>query len=223
MSHKDHEKYYVSGNGRFSVEDMAVNSVNRSEQGTWRGTALIVEVLIILVVVVACLGVFAKLFSYAYSSNLYDQHRAHAITLATSEAEVFAAQTEISTGTFTENSGEYAVTSTISSTPSARGTLYNATISVSYEDEEIYTLETAHYISAGESSNAAASDDNAGEGDGAANANDKGAGAAAGESESEGTGAAGESKGEGAGAADESNTSLDENSSVTANEEVHSA
>ena len=213
MSHKDHEKYYVSGNGRFSVEDMAVNSVNRSEQGTWRGTALIVEVLIILVVVVACLGVFAKLFSYAYSSNLYDQHRAHAITLATSEAEVFAAQTEISTGTFTENSGEYAVTSTISSTPTARGTLYNATISVSYEDEEIYSLETAHYISAGESSNAAASDSNAGEGDGAANANDKG----------EGTGAAGENEGEGAGAADESNTSLDENSSVTANEEVHSA
>ena len=138
-------------NARFSVDNMALLSTRQNQRGSWHGTALIVEVLIILVVVVACLGIFARLFSYAYSSNAHDQHRAHAITLATSKAESFAAANTLVAGTVTEKADNYTTTSTVSATETARGTLFSAVITVLYEDEELYKVETAHYVSAGDS------------------------------------------------------------------------
>ena len=130
-----------------SPNNLISQSLRRNRKGAWRGTALIVEILVILVVVVACLTVFVKLFSYAYTSNAYDQHRAHAITLATNQAERFAADTSPAAGTFTQDEGKYTTTWTITAEPTERGTLYSATISVSYTDQELYTLSTASYVS----------------------------------------------------------------------------
>ena len=129
-----------------SPNNLISQSLRRNRKGAWRGTALIVEILVILVVVVACLTVFVKLFSYAYTSNAYDQHRAHAITLATNQAECFAADTSPAAGTFTQNEGKYTTTWTITAEPTKRGTLYSAVISVSYADQELYTLSTASYV-----------------------------------------------------------------------------
>ena len=130
-----------------SPNNLISHSLRRNRKGAWRGTALIVEILVILVAVVACLTVFVKLFSYAYTSNAYDQHRAHAITLATNQAERFAADTSPATGTFTQDEGKYTTTWTITAEPTKRGTLYSAVISVSYTDQELYTLSTASYVS----------------------------------------------------------------------------
>ena len=130
-----------------SPNNLISQSLRRNRKGAWRGTALIVEILVILVVVVACLTVFVKLFSYAYTSNAYDQHRAHAITLATNQAERFAADTSPATSTFTQNEGKYTTTWTITAEPTKRGTLYSAVISVYYADQELYTLSTASYVS----------------------------------------------------------------------------
>ena len=152
-----------------SPNNLISQSLRRNRKGAWRGTALIVEILIILVVVVACLTVFVKLFSYAYTSNAYDQHRAHAITLATNQAERFAADTSPATGTFTQNEGKYTTTWTITAEPTKRGTLYSAVISVSYADQELYTLSTASYVS---SAPAAAATDAADAADTAAEADE---------------------------------------------------
>ena len=130
-----------------SPNNLISQSLRCNRKGAWHGTALIVEILVILVVVVACLTVFVKLFSYAYTSNAYDQHRAHAITLATNQAERFAADTSPATGTFTQNEGKYTTTWTITAEPTKRGTLYSAVISVSHTDQELYTLSTASYVS----------------------------------------------------------------------------
>ena len=124
-----------------SPNNLISQSLRRNRKGAWRGTALIVEILIILVVVVACLTVFVKLFSYAYTSNAY------AITLATNQAERFAADTSPATGTFAQSEGKYTTTWTITAEPTKRGTLYSAVISVSYTDQELYTLSTASYVS----------------------------------------------------------------------------
>lgn len=121
-------------------------STRRNQKGMWRGTALIVEVLIILVVVVACLAVFVRLFGYAYTSNAYDNHRARAITLASNEAEWFATQTDISPGEFTFEDDGYTISYLIEGTKVPRGTLYSATIRVSYDDQKLYTLKTASYV-----------------------------------------------------------------------------
>lgn len=130
-----------------SPNNLISQSLRCNRKGAWHGTALIVEILVILVVVVACLTVFVKLFSYAYTSNAYDQHRAHAITLATNQAERFAADTSPATGTFTQNEGKYTTTWTITAEPTKRGTLYSAVISVFHTDQELYTLSTASYVS----------------------------------------------------------------------------
>lgn len=130
-----------------SPNNLISQSLRCNRKGAWHGTALIVEILVILVVVVSCLTVFVKLFSYAYTSNAYDQHRAHAITLATNQAERFAADTSPATGTFTQNEGKYTTTWTITAEPTKRGTLYSAVISVSHTDQELYTLSTASYVS----------------------------------------------------------------------------
>ena len=161
-----------------SPNNLISHSLRRNRKGAWRGTALIVEILVILVVVVACLTVFVKLFSYAYTSNAYDQHRAHAITLATNQAERFAADTSPATGTFTQDEGKYTTTWTITAEPTERGTLYSATISVSYTDQELYTLSTARYVS---SSPAATATDTSDEAETAAKA-DEAAGEGAGDS-----------------------------------------
>ena len=148
-----------------SPNNLISQSLRRNRKGAWRGTALIVEILVILVVVVACLTVFVKLFSYAYTSNAYDQHRAHAITLATNQAERFAADTSPATGTFTQNEGKYTTTWTITAEPTKRGTLYSAVILVSYADQELYTLNTASYVSLAPAAAAADAADAAAEAD----------------------------------------------------------
>ena len=152
-----------------SPNNLISQSLRRNRKGAWRGTALIVEILVILVVVVACLTVFVKLFSYAYTSNAYDQHRAHAITLATNQAERFAADTSPATGTFTQDEGKYTTPWTVTAEPTKCGTLYSAVISVSYADQELYTLSTASYVS---SAPAAAATDAADAADTAAEADE---------------------------------------------------
>ncbi len=96
---------------------------------------------------VACLAVFVRLFGYAFTSNAYDQHRAHAITLASNQAERFAAQTSTELGTFTEEADGFTTVCTTTSTPTERGILYSATITVAYEDTPLYELHTARYAS----------------------------------------------------------------------------
>ena len=192
MSSPDSLEYLneSQNNARFSVDNMALLSTRQNQRGSWHGTALIVEVLIILVVVVACLGIFARLFSYAYSSNAHDQHRAHAITLATSKAESFAAANTLVAGTVTEKADNYTTTSTVSATETARGTLFSAVITVLYEDEELYKVETAHYVSAGgsvENANAEADAEATGDEAGAESAT---ASSTASEATGEATGAA---------------------------------
>ena len=148
-----------------SPNNLISHSLRRNRKGAWRGTALIVEILVILVVVVACLTVFVKLFSYAYTSNAYDQHRAHAITLATNQAERFTADTSPATGTFTQDEGKYTTTWTVTAEPTERGTLYSAVILVSYADQELYTLNTASYVSLAPAAAAADAADAAAEAD----------------------------------------------------------
>ena len=192
MSSPDSLEYLneSQNNARFSVDNMALLSTRQNQRGSWHGTALIVEVLIILVVVVACLGIFARLFSYAYSSNAHDQHRAHAITLATSKAESFAAANTLVAGTVTEKADNYTTTSTVSATETARGTLFSAVITVLYEDEELYKVETAHYVSAGGSVENANAEADADVADDEAGAKSTTASSTASEATGEATGAA---------------------------------
>ena len=136
-----------------------------TKTGRWQGTALIVESLIILVFVVACLAVFARLFGYSFVNNAYDQQRAHAITLATNKAETLTAQSGAMPLLSVEEEGGYTTTCEITPEHTARGILYRAKITVSVagtsatqgesdsdadgEDtgQILYQLHTARYVS----------------------------------------------------------------------------
>lgn len=135
-------------NGSSAVENIKPRIKANAKRGGWHGTALIVEALIILVVVVACLAVFVRLFGYAFATNLEDQHRAQAITLASNQAERFATNySPNQEGAFVEEANGYSITRVVTAHPAERGVLYAATISVTWGDVPLYQLDTAHYVS----------------------------------------------------------------------------
>ena len=132
-----------------NADKLAPVRAEHKNRNNWHGTALLIEALIILAVVVACITVFVQLFSYSYNSNVEDNHRAYAITLATNQAETFAAQAaDLPEQSSTDENG-YVTTCTITKESTARGTLYHADITVYYREQELCTIQTARYVNGG--------------------------------------------------------------------------
>ena len=119
----------------------------RSSATGWQQTAFLAEALIILVVLLVCIAVFARLFSYAYHSNPTSSQQAHAITLATNQAERFSAETQSYLGEQITQEDGYTVRTTVESEETGRGTLYHATVEVAYGQTQLYQLSSARYVS----------------------------------------------------------------------------
>ena len=131
-----------------TVENIKPRTKTDAKRGGWHGTALVVEALLILVVVVACLAVFVRLFGFAFATNWEDQHRAQAIILASNQAERFAADySPNQEGAFVEETNGYTITRVVTAHPTERGVLYSASIAVDWGDTPLYQLDTAHYVS----------------------------------------------------------------------------
>ena len=127
-----------------------LRNTDRKHRANWHGTALIVEALILLAFIAACVTVFVQMYSYAYTTNSHDAQVVRAANLATNQAERFAANPS-AIETSIEQDG-YLVQTVVTPEKTANGTLYHATITVSAADadEPLYNLETARYVSAGE-------------------------------------------------------------------------
>lgn len=119
------------------------------------GTAFIVEMLVLLVVVVSCLSVFIDIFATSQQKSEENDATVQAIHLATNAAEQFSANptSVVELETF----DNLVVHTVIDRQPQQAGTLYKATITV-YEVDQIdegdytdpcYRLETARYVQAG--------------------------------------------------------------------------
>ncbi len=124
------------------------------ENLSWSSTSFLIEALILLVVLIASMAVFTTLFVHA-SSGANDAARlSSATTIAQNAAEEFssdpqavAAGKKIGEGMAKAGSDDFDVTCKVSSANEGAGVLYTATITVSDDSGEVYSLNASRYVS----------------------------------------------------------------------------
>ena len=137
-----------------------------SKQGAqrpgWSNTAFVVEALVLLVVLIACMAVFTQLFARSASLAADTERMATATALAQSAAEEFSSDPEsvavgrqvglgVSAGNVAaaglDDSDDFTVSCTVDAAPTTAGVLYTAHITVSDSLGEAYALTTTRYVS----------------------------------------------------------------------------
>ena len=134
-----------------AVTDMQTKPKERS---SWSGTAFMVEALVLLAVLVACMAVFTQLFAHALTMAHTSEQLSNAVAVAQNAAEEFSTDpVAVSTG---QTVGEgvaahgvdgYDVACDVTSTPQGNGTMYAAHITVSSEGTQLYELDASRYVS----------------------------------------------------------------------------
>lgn len=137
------------------------------DKSAWHGMAFKLEALLLLLFLVIAVVILTSVFSNSYVKGSQANELSQALSLATggavNGAETFAADptaTVDETTYYAErdstitavdetDSDAYAVTRTTTVEKTTGGTLYRATISVNHHDREVYSLDTARYISDG--------------------------------------------------------------------------
>lgn len=125
-----------------SSEMTAQGASNRS-QGH-RGTAFLIEALVVLAFLMVALAVFVQLFTKAQIQGVKANQLSQAVLIATNYAEEFCAD-PTGVGAQVEKDGLVA-TCKVSEDKHTAGTLYDATIEVSDGTQTVYTLHTSRYV-----------------------------------------------------------------------------
>lgn len=99
----------------------------------------------VLAFLMVSLAVFVQLFSMAQIEGVSANNLSQAALLASSCAEEFSANPK-NVAAKTDEAG-FVVTCDVKPTAQDAGTLYEATITVSKDDAEVYTLSTSRYVS----------------------------------------------------------------------------
>ncbi len=130
---------------------MAAKSAKRLN---WSGTAFMVEALVLLAVLVACMAVFTQLFTHALSTANNSERLSGAVTVAQSAAEEFSANPAavyagqpVGEGVAANGADGFDVTCDVTSAQQSTGTMYTAHISVTDEGGQVYELDTTRYVS----------------------------------------------------------------------------
>ena len=139
--------------------DRARRRRGAADRAVWPGAAFVVEALILLVFLAACLAVFMQLFGDANETGRQNVRLERAVEAASNRAERFAAdplagmadssgagllETEVDTP-----EGTLVVTCDVTPEPLEAGVLYRAEIGVWDGDELVYDLATARYVADG--------------------------------------------------------------------------
>lgn len=129
---------------------MAISSEMTSQGATQRskghrGSAFLIEALVVLAFLMMALAVFVQLFSKAQIQGLGANKLSEAILVATNYAEEFSANPK---GVETQVvKDDLTATCSVEESKQKGGTLYEATIEVSDGTTTIYTLTTSRYVS----------------------------------------------------------------------------
>lgn len=141
------------GSTRPSTGFASHRSLRRGAYHTWSGTAFVVEALILLAFLVAALAILLTLFSDAHLRAEDTLRLEAAVTVASDEAEAFGANPFAVPAEQEVTYQDQTCVVRIASDTSvyAGGVLYGATISVVFQEEELYTLHTSRYVRGGAS------------------------------------------------------------------------
>lgn len=117
-------------------------------------TAFMVESMVLLIVLIACMAVFIQLFTRSLSAADSSSELTQAIIVAQNAAEEFSADPvavtqgkPVGEGVAANGSDGLTVTCKVCDTATDAGTLYTARITVSNDGGKIYSLTSTRYVS----------------------------------------------------------------------------
>ena len=125
-------------------------------RSNWSNTAFLVESLVLLFFLIACLAVFTQMFAHSWQASSDASKLSAACVVAQNAAEEFeanpqAAQNDtIDVSDVSDASGtSFRVSRSVESEATAAGTMYTVHIAVSDDMGEVYSLEAQRYMEGG--------------------------------------------------------------------------
>ena len=122
-------------------------------RSNWSSTAFLVESLVLLFFLIACLAVFTQMFAHSWQASSDASRLSAACVVAQNAAEEFEANPQtVQNGTFDvndANGASFCVSRTVESEAAAAGIMYTVHISVSDDTGEVYSLEAQRYMEGG--------------------------------------------------------------------------
>lgn len=125
-------------------------------RSNWSNTAFLVESLVLLFFLIACLAVFTQMFAHSWRASSDASKLSAACVVAQNAAEEFEANPQavqndtIDVSDVSDASGtSFRVSRSVESEATAAGTMYTVHIAVSDDTGEVYSLEAQRYMEGG--------------------------------------------------------------------------
>lgn len=122
-------------------------------RSNWSNTAFLVESLVLLFFLIACLAVFTQMFAHSWRASSDASKLSAACVVAQNAAEEFEANPQTAHNDTIDVSAasgtNFHVSRTIESEAAAAGTMYTVHIAVSDDTGEVYSLEAQRYMEGG--------------------------------------------------------------------------
>lgn len=122
-------------------------------RSNWSSTAFLVESLVLLFFLIACLAIFTQMFAHSWQASSNASRLSAACVVAQNAAEDFEANPQsVQNGAFDvndANGASFHVSRTVESEATATGTMYTVHIAVSDDTGEVYSLEAQRYMEGG--------------------------------------------------------------------------
>lgn len=122
-------------------------------RSNWSNTAFLVESLVLLFFLIACLAVFTQMFAHSWQASSDASKLSAACVVAQNAAEEFEANPQAAqndTIDVSDASGtSFRVSRTVESEAVGAGTMYTVHIAVSDDTGEVYSLEAQRYMEGG--------------------------------------------------------------------------
>ena len=125
-------------------------------RSNWSNTAFLVESLVLLFFLIACLAVFTQMFAHSWQASSDASKLSAACVVAQNAAEEFEANPQavqndtIDVSDVSDASGtSFRVSRSVESEATAAGTMYTVHIAVSDAMGEVYSLEAQRYMEGG--------------------------------------------------------------------------
>ena len=122
-------------------------------RSNWSNTAFLVESLVLLFFLIACLAVFTQMFAHSWQASSDASKLSAACVVAQNAAEEFEANPQAvqnDTIDMSDASGtSFHVSRSVESEAAAADTMYTAHIAVSDDTGEVYSLEAQRYMEGG--------------------------------------------------------------------------
>lgn len=122
-------------------------------RSNWSNTAFLVESLVLLFFLIACLAVFTQMFAHSWRTSSDASKLSAACVVAQNAAEEFEANPQAvqnDTIDVSDVSGtSFHINRSVESEATATGTMYAVHIAVSDDTGEVYSLEAQRYMEGG--------------------------------------------------------------------------